>query len=66
MTLTACNSLTTPSPNNTIPPDLLQACSDLQTLNNTDGASVLKWAIDTVYTYKDCQAKHQGLIDAVK
>ena len=62
---TACHRLTVPLPVSNISPDLMQPCADLKLLTGNTGAHMTRWAIDTSYQYKDCQARHQGLIDAV-
>nr|DAF57118.1 MAG TPA: hypothetical protein [Siphoviridae sp. ctEeW6] len=31
-----------------------------------DGKTVLRWAVDVVYLYRDCQARHRAAVKAVQ
>lgn len=63
--MTACANSTLPLPDK-LPDELTKPCEDLTPLENSDGKSVLKWAMNTVFLYKDCQARHRALIDATQ
>ncbi|ULJ60770.1 Rz1-like lysis system protein LysC [Wielerella bovis] len=64
--LTACSNLTAPSMVNNPPANLMQPCPDLPILTASTGSDVLLWSVQTVYLYRDCAARHQGLIDAIR
>nr|WP_314486774.1 hypothetical protein [uncultured Kingella sp.] len=49
-----------------LPPDLAQPCPDLPELTGKDGKTVLRWAVDVVYLYRDCQARHRAAVKAVQ
>ena len=46
------------------PADLAAPCPDLPLIEQGDAQTVALWIVDTVGAYKDCQAKHAGLLRA--
>lgn len=48
------------------PANLMQPCPALATVSGKTGRDVLLWGVQTAYQYRDCAARHQGLIDAIK
>ena len=65
LTMAACASSTKPLPTATeLPPDLAQPCPDLPVSTGKDGKTVLRWAVDVVYLYRDCQARHRATVEA--
>ena len=48
------------------PADLTQPCPPLSPLAGTTGADILPWAVQTVYLYKDCAARHDALVSVFK
>lgn len=64
--LTACGNLTVPYKENKLPVQLTQPCSDLTLLDGTTGREILPWAVQTVYQYHDCKARHAALVNAVQ
>ena len=49
-----------PSP----PADLAAPCPDLPLIANGQAQTMALWIVDTVESYKDCQAKQAGLVRA--
>ncbi|RZJ24777.1 MAG: hypothetical protein EOO54_08395 [Haliea sp.] len=54
-----------PSPAATIQASLRQRCPDLQSLEGTTGADVMRWALAAVRDYRVCQDRHGRLVEAV-
>ena len=46
------------------PADLAAPCADLPLIEQGDAQTVALWIVDTVESYKDCQAKQAGLVRA--
>lgn len=46
------------------PADLAAPCPELPQISAGDSRTVGLWILDAVESYKDCQAKHQGLVRA--
>ena len=46
------------------PADLAAPCADLPLIEQGDAQTVALWIVDTAEAYKDCQAKHTGLLRA--
>ena len=46
------------------PADLAAACADLPLIADGQAQTVALWIVDTVESYKDCQAKQAGLVRA--
>lgn len=62
--LMACASSTHLSP--TIPANILEPCPDLQQLEDGMGRTLLLWSVDTLAKYKDCKARHDAIVKALK
>ena len=48
------------------PVELLIPCQNLNTLIGVNGKSFLHWSYNTVEKYRECQLKHNTLIDMIK
>lgn len=59
----ACAPLTPSSPK--YPTSLLQACEDLQKIEDGSGKTILLWAVDTVSKYEECKLKHKKLVESI-
>ena len=46
------------------PADLAQPCADLPLIEQGDAQTVALWIVDAVEQYRDCQARHDGLVRA--
>ena len=46
------------------PADLAAPCADLPLIGDGQAVTVATWIVDTAEQYKDCQAKHTGLLRA--
>ena len=46
------------------PADLSSPCQDLPLIADGQAVTVAAWVVDTAGAYKDCQAKHTGLLRA--
>lgn len=46
------------------PADLAAPCADLPLISDGQAQTVALWIVDTVESYKDCQAKQAGLVRA--
>ena len=46
------------------PADLAAPCPDLPLIADGQAVTVAAWIVDTAVAYKDCQAKHAGLLRA--
>ena len=46
------------------PADLASPCQDLPLIADGQAVTVAAWIVDTAVAYKDCQAKHAGLLRA--
>ena len=46
------------------PADLAAPCADLPLIEQGDAQTVALWIVDTVESYKDCQARQAGLVRA--
>ena len=46
------------------PADLAAPCADLPLIEQGDAQTVALWIVDTVESYKDCQARQSGLVRA--
>lgn len=46
------------------PADLAAPCADLPLIADGQAQTVALWIVDTVESYKDCQAKQAGLVRA--
>lgn len=64
--LTACASSTMQSQEVSPQASLRQRCPDLQSLPDSTGASLLRWALATVRDYRICQDRHERLVQAVE
>ena len=64
--LTGCASSTMQSQEVAPQASLRQRCPDLQSLPDSTGASLLRWALETVRDYRICQDRHDRLVQAVE
>lgn len=60
---TGCASLSAQSKKQ--PANLTAPCPELPKPLNPTGAEILKWSLETVQAYKDCQLKHKRLVEAI-
>ena len=65
-TMTACGPSMVPSPRPALPADLTRRCPDLTPLEDGTKAAVLRKLAEVGALYYDCQATHDGLVEAVQ
>jgi hypothetical protein len=63
-TLTGCASSMQRSQDVSPQASLRQPCPDLQSLPDSTGATLLRWALATVKDYRICQDRHGKLVEA--
>lgn len=68
--MTACNSLTNLSTaenrKRDLPQNLTAKCENLHPIDGTTGGEVLTWITGAIFKYKECQNRHNKLVDALE
>lgn len=47
------------------PANLTEPCPALEKPQDATGEAVLKWSLETVKMYRECQLKHKRLVEAI-